>query len=92
MCGAMIDLKIQVMGRGRSLKQLAAAARINYAKLIRVVNGFDKEPVDFGCKVRRAIADWDTADRIARDRIRGPVSNRTSTESTTGSRNRTGTN
>ena len=54
-----LDIKSDVLLRGRRLRDLAAELGMPYDPLIRIVNGYNASPVNFDRNVRAVLDAWD---------------------------------
>ena len=51
--------KVELVQRGKRIKDLADALHMDYTKVSRILNGFVHEPPEFGHAVRIVLAKWD---------------------------------
>lgn len=51
--------KVELVRRGKRVKDLAHALDMDYAKISRILNGFAHEPADFGSRFYKTLSDWD---------------------------------
>jgi hypothetical protein len=51
--------KTEIVRRGKKLKDLAEALRMEYTKLSRILNGFSHEPPEFHALVTKVLDTWD---------------------------------
>jgi transcriptional regulator with XRE-family HTH domain len=59
MAEVMTGYKIELLKRGKKLKDLVRELQMSYSQVSRIMNGFDNPPAAFDRRVKDVLKHWD---------------------------------
>lgn len=55
----MKHIKIELVKRGKKIKDLVNSLGMNYSHVSRILNGFENKPINFDKRVAAVFKEWD---------------------------------